>query len=247
MTPGPAAALPAISLDRVTKSFVTDWRGHRRTALQDVSFSVGRGRICAVVGANGSGKSTLLRICAGLTRIDAGSCVIGGGIPGTRDCTVGYVPDVLQLPRYRGVAACLEDLAGLYGLAGDEAEFAVWSVLGEAGLQREADHRIGTLSHGQRQRLAIAQALLGRPPVLLLDEPGGGLDPCAVEQLAGVLRTQRAAGCTVLFSSHFLPQVEALADDVVLLEQGRVVYTGRQDELAERGGLHKVYLGAIHA
>jgi ABC-2 type transport system ATP-binding protein len=120
-------------------------------------------------------------------------------------------------------------------------------VLGDVGLQRESGRRIGTLSHGQRQRVAIAQALLGHPQILLLDEPGTGLDPWALNQLAGVLRAQRDAGRTVIFSSHFLPQVEAVADDVILLEQGRVLFAGTQDELAEGGGLQNLYLEAVRS
>ncbi|MBA3849920.1 MAG: ABC transporter [Opitutus sp.] len=247
MTPGPAAEPPAISLDRVTKSFVTDWRGRRQVALREVSLSVARGRVCALVGPNGSGKSTLLRICAGLTGIDSGLCRVGGVVAGTPGCVVGYVPDRLMLPPCRTVGDLLAQLARLYGIPDGEAGFAVRAVLRDAGLEREAGRRIGALSLGQRQRVAIAQALLGRPGILLLDEPGAGLDPRALEQLADVIRAQRAAGRTVLLSSHFLPQVEQLAGDIVLLEQGRVLYAGRQDDLAARGGLRAVYLEAVRA
>lgn len=247
MTPGPAADPPAISLDRVTKSYVTDWRGRRHVALREVTLSVGRGRVCALVGPNGSGKSTLLRICAGLTGTDAGRCRVGGRPPGAPGWAVGFVPDRLLLPAYHPVAAALLQLARLYGIADEAAESAVRAALREVGLEREAERRIGALSQGRRQRVAIAQALLGRPEILLLDEPGAGLDPRGLEQLAGVIRAQRAAGRTVLLSSHFLPQVERLADDVVLLEQGRVIFTGTQEDLAACGGLHSVYLEEVRA
>ena len=247
MTPGPAPEPPAIFLERVTKSFVTDWRGRRQAALRGVSFSVPSGRLCALVGSNGSGKSTLLRICAGLTATDSGQCLINGRPPGADGPVVGYVPDELALPPGRTVAGALNGLARIYGISAGEADFAVWTVLGEVGLQLEADRRIGTLSHGQRQRVAISQALLGHPQILLLDEPGTGLDPRALNQLAGVLRAQRDAGRTVIFSSHFLPQVEAVADDVVLLEQGRVLFAGAQAELKARGGVENLYLEEVRA
>jgi len=236
---GLAPNAPAIAFRRVTKDYVTDWRGRARRALCEVDFEVGAGGICALVGPNGSGKTTLLKIAAGLTSCTAGSCRVGGRL--------GLAPDQLELPAYLTPREALTRIGRIDGLAAAPARAAAEQALARLGLADAMHRPLRELSKGLRQRVAVAQALLGEPEILLLDEPASALDPRAMEQLCGVLRSEREAGRTVLLSSHFLPQMEEVADQIVVLEEGRVLWCGRRDELAERGGLRAVYLEAVRS
>lgn len=232
---------PAIELQAVTKDFAIDWRGTTRRALHEVSFKLQPGRVGALVGPNGSGKTTVLKLCAGLTTPSAGAVRVAAG------GRIGYVADDTTLPGYLTVEGALARLAALYGVELSAVAGEVAAALAAVALTAERSRRVGELSKGQRQRAALAQALLGSPSVLLFDEPAAALDPRAMERFAELIATQRAAGRTVLFSSHFLPQVEQLADDFLLLEQGRVLFAGDRAALAARGGLESVYLEAVRA
>lgn len=225
---------PAVSFAAVAKDYVVDWRGTRHGALRGVSFAVRRGTVCALVGPNGSGKSTTLKLGAGLTRPTSGTCQVRGRI--------GYLPEAPRLPEDWTARRLLLELAALAGGAADARRNAVARALAQTDLAEVAERRVGALSKGLRQRLGLAQALLGEPDVLLLDEPAAGLDPRAGAQLAAVIRAQRAAGRTVVLSSHFLPQVAELADQVVLLERGAVLFVGERADVAARGGLERLYL-----
>lgn len=240
---------PAVEIRALTKDYVTDWRGRTRRALEDVSFSVPRGGVCALVGPNGSGKTTLLKICAGLTRATAGQCTIAGASAAraTEAGRIGYVADEAALPEYLTPRSALTKLGQIAGGRAPQLASEVERALEQTGLLADSNRKIRELSKGLRQRVALAQALVGTPEVLLLDEPAAALDPRALEQFATLVRHQRAAGRTVLLSSHFLPQVEELADQFVLLENGRVLFQGGRADVAMRGGLSAVYLEAVRA
>jgi ABC-2 type transport system ATP-binding protein len=229
-----------IAVRGVTKEFVLDWRGTARVALAGVDLKVARGRVCALVGPNGSGKTTLLKILAGVVRPTRGHVAIDASVRG-----IGFVPDELQPPDGFRVEEWLGHLARVQGTAAQAVAAVVDSALGAAGIVTQRRHRIGELSKGLRQRLGLAQALLGEPALLLLDEPAAALDPRALEQFADLIEAQRAAGRTIVLSSHFLPQVERIADDFVLLEQGRVIFAGDRAAVAARGGLDAVYLAEV--
>lgn len=241
MSTGVAAApAAAIELRGVTKEFVTDWRGQRRRALQDVSFAVARGRVTALVGPNGSGKTTLLKVCAGITSATTGACTVA--VRGA-----GYVSDDPQFPGYFTAHELLARFARLFGVTNERVEEEVAAALEAVALSGDAWRRVGEFSRGMRQRLALAQALLGAPELLLLDEPAVALDPRALQRFAALIAAQRAAGRTVVLSSHFLPQVADIADDFVLLAEGRVIFRGDRADVAARGGLEGIYLGAVPA
>lgn len=239
-TPVAAAPGAAMELRGVTKELVPDWRGPRRRALHDVSFNVLRGRVTVLVGPNGSGKTTLLKICAGLTPATAGTCAVA--VRG-----IGYVPDDTPFPGYFTARETLERLARLFGLANGRATTEVDAALEAVALAGDAGRRVGEFSRGLRQRLALAQALLGAPELLLLDEPAAALDPRALQRFATLIAAQRAAGRTVVLSSHFLQQVADIADDIVMLAEGRAIFRGDRAEAASRGGLERIYLGAVPA
>lgn len=228
-------ALGAIELVDVTSRYRDGVR-----ALDRVTLSLGRGEIGALVGPNGSGKSTALKLLAGLLPPSAGAARILGGAAGdlAARARIGFLPESPQYPAWLTVEGFLRYVGRLSGLAEDGLEVAIRRRLQWAGLAGCAGRCAAKLSTGQRQRLGLAQALLHDPPVLLLDEPAAGLDPVGVAELAGLLAGLRQEGRTVLFSSHFLAQVEAVCDRVWLFAQGRVRWTGSP---AEAGSLERRY------
>ena len=238
----PRATNPAICFEAVTKDYVTDWRGRRWRALHEVSFSVGRGSICALVGPNGSGNSTALKIAAGLTRPDAGACVRD---PNFTCC--GYLAEQGALPDWQTAREALVTLARISGATPAVATERADGVLARTQLHDSATRRVREFSKGMRQRLALAQALLDQPQLLVLDEPAAGLDPQGLRVLARILGEERARGATILLSSHFLAQVENLCDQCVLLLQGRVAFAADASEVTRRGGMDRVYLETIGA
>jgi len=232
----------AIRAESLVKYYQTDWKGRRRRALAGVSFGVLRGCVCGLVGPNGSGKSTTLKLLAGLLKPDAGRCEIHqeSAEAARRRGRVGYLPEALGLPEYLSGREFLRGLAQLSGQP--EIEELVSSALLLVGLEAEGGRRVGEYSKGMRQRLGLAQAVLGDPPVVLLDEPASGLDPRAAAQLGAAIAQLRAQGRTVLLSSHFLPQAEEWCDQVVMLEKGHLVFNGSIATVAESGGLDQLYL-----
>jgi ABC-2 type transport system ATP-binding protein len=234
---------PALRAESLSKNYVTDWSGHRWRALDRVSFAVPRGTVCGLVGPNGSGKTTTLKLFAGLTTPTAGLCEVAGLPVGraVRERRIGFAPESPAFPGFLAADDYLEQTARVAGFARTAAQEAAAAGLALTGLAEAGRRRIGGFSKGMRQRLAIAQAVLTDPEVVLLDEPAAGLDPRAVEQLADIIRRLRGSGRTVLLSSHFLPQVEELCDQVVLLEKGRVLFAGKAGEVAAAGGLTRLY------
>lgn len=232
----------AIRAESLVKNYQTDWKGRRRRALDGVSLAVRQGSVCGLVGPNGSGKSTTLKVLAGLLRPDAGRCeILGQPLARAVECgLVGYLPESLGLPEYLTGEEFLRELAQLAGPSAIEEKIA--RALALVGLAAQAQRRVGEYSKGMRQRLGLAQAVLGDPAVVLLDEPASGLDPRAAEQLGVAIRQLRDLGRTVLLTSHFLPQAEEWCDQLVLLEKGRVVFDGSCAEVAFSGGLQHLFL-----
>jgi ABC-2 type transport system ATP-binding protein len=202
-----------------------------RTAVDSLEFRVDPGRVTAFLGPNGAGKTTTLRLLLGLSMPDAGSATIGGR----------RYPDI-ERP-IRQVGAVLESSAAHPGRTGrDHLRLACRAggvpaeradeVLALVGLTGAGRRRVGTYSLGMRQRLGIAAALIGNPPVLILDEPANGLDPDGVRWLRHLLRGLAAQGRTVLVSSHQLAEIQALADDIVVIAAGRLVAAGSVEAVA---------------
>jgi ABC-2 type transport system ATP-binding protein len=201
-------------------------------ALDDLSFSVRPGVVTGFLGPNGAGKTTTLRCLLGLVRPTAGTVTIDGRA--YRDIhdplrTVGAALEAASFHPGRSARAHLEVMA----LAGGLPTSRVGEVLTLVGMTEFADRRVGGYSLGMRQRLALAQALLGDPPVLVLDEPANGLDPAGIAWLRHFLRARAGEGRTVVISSHVLSEVQQTVDDVVVIARGRLV---RQGALADLEG-----------
>jgi ABC-2 type transport system ATP-binding protein len=194
-------------------------------AVDDVSFDVRRGAVTGFLGPNGAGKTTTLKMLLGLVPPTSGSVsVLGQAYSDLRHPTrrVGVSLESTGAHPGRTGRDHLRTLAPATGADRRRVD----ELLETVGLADAARQRVGEYSLGMRQRLSLATALLGRPQVLVLDEPGNGLDPIGITWLRGLLRDFADDGGTVLFSSHALAEVQQLVDDVVLLSRGRVVHAG---------------------
>ncbi|WP_431804685.1 ABC transporter ATP-binding protein [Microbacterium sp. bgisy203] len=226
-----------LELSGITKNYGT----HR--VLDDVSFTVAPGRLTGFVGGNGAGKTTTMRITLGVLSRDAGEVTLDGAPVTAADRrSFGYMPEERGLYPKMRVLDHIVYLARLHGFDKAEATTRAEALLVELGLGERLQDDIETLSLGNQQRAQIAAALVHDPKVLILDEPFSGLDPLAVEVVAGVLQTRAAAGAAVLFSSHQLDVVERLCDDLVIIAGGTIRAAGTRDGLRERFAGHRFEL-----
>lgn len=224
---------------------VSKWYG-AVAALTDVSFGVGR-EVVGLVGRNGVGKSTLMRLAVGLLTPSQGEVLVGGMPAGSRRARafVGFCPDGDCLYEERSGAEFVAWMLRYHGFGARAARQRAERTLAELGLGVHMHRRIREYSKGMRQRVRLAQALAHDPGCVLLDEPMTGLDPVARSELAAAIRGLPARGVGVLVSSHVLHELEAVADRVVLVHQGRLLAEGRVGEL--RNALpaqpHRVRIG----
>jgi ABC-2 type transport system ATP-binding protein len=214
----------AVTVDRLTKRFGS------QLAVDDLSFEVPAGKVVGFLGPNGSGKSTTLRMIVGLTAPTSGRALIGGVPFHDLDRPAEVVGSIVDGVGHHPARRAIDELrisALAAGLPSDRCEAALELV----GLADAARKRVGAYSLGMRQRLGIAQALLGDPRVLLLDEPANGLDPEGIRWIRSLLRHLADEGRTVLVSSHLIGEVARLADDVIVIREGRFVTQASVTEL----------------
>jgi Cu-processing system ATP-binding protein len=207
--------MQTLSLSQVTKTF------DGVTALDDVSLVVAPGERVALLGHNGAGKSTLMKIVLGLIPSDRGEIRVDGHQPGSaaaRACSAYLPENVAFHPALTG----LEQLSLYLRLKGERSAAAM-ALLEQVGLAAAAHRRIGGYSKGMRQRLGLAQALIGAPRLLVLDEPTSGLDPMSRRDFYALLERLAARGAAILLSSHALTEVEARTDRIAILARGRLV------------------------
>ncbi|MQY02667.1 ABC transporter ATP-binding protein [Actinomadura macrotermitis] len=205
-------------------------------AVDDLTFTVRPGQVTGFVGPNGAGKSTTMRMILGLDRPDAGTALVGGRPYRTLRtplCAVGAMLDASAVHPGRKARDHLLWLAHSNGLPVRRVD----EVLAAVGLESAARRRAGGFSLGMRQRLGIAAALLGDPPVLMFDEPVNGLDPEGIAWIRGLLRSLAGEGRAVLVSSHLMGELEGSADHLVVIGRGRLIAdTGVRELLAAASG-----------
>ena len=222
--------MSAIEVSELVKQFAAE----SPPALDRVSFRVARGSITGLVGPDGAGKTTLLRLLAGLLHPTAGQLHVGGLNPAQRDPQlhdwIGYMPQKFGLYEDLTVAENLNLYADLRQVLGQERQQRLARLLSFTDLARFTDRYAGKLSGGMKQKLGLACTLLGQPRILLLDEPGVGVDPLSRRELWKMVRELAAQGMTVLWSTAYLDEAE-LCDRVLLLNQGRLLASGTPDEL----------------
>jgi ABC-2 type transport system ATP-binding protein len=225
---GDATGSPAIVVRGLTKRFGTV------TAVDDLSFEVRPGWVTGFLGPNGAGKSTTLRMLLGLVTPDAGSAAVLG-LPYRSLAApaegVGALLEVQSFNPLRSGRNHLRVLAAASGLS----DARVDEVLAQVGLAEAASRKAGGYSLGMRQRLGLASALLGRPRVLILDEPANGLDPQGIRWLREFLREFAGLGGAVLVSSHLLSEMAQMADEVIVIDHGRLIRQGAVAEVTAGG------------
>lgn len=212
-----------IAVNALRKSFTRS-----RLALDDVTFAVREKEIVGLLGHNGAGKSTVLGIMLGMVRPDAGEVIVAGhSVQKNRGAALRQVGAIFEAPAFYEYMSGWQNLRSLCALSGWWDEKEVWRVLELVNLHERVHGKVRTFSHGMRQRLALAQALLPMPKVLLLDEPTDGLDPEGIHEFrATILKLRAEHGLTILLNSHLLGEVEQMCDRCVILRDGRKMYEG---------------------
>jgi ABC-2 type transport system ATP-binding protein len=206
-------------------------------AVDHIDLNVRAGDVYGFLGPNGAGKTTTLRMALGLIVPSEGTVELFGRDPmrhGAR--ALQGVAGFVEAPRFYPYMTALKNLQLLAALDGGDARARIAEVLEVVDLSARAKHKVGGYSHGMRQRLGIAAALLRRPRLLILDEPATGLDPAGMRDMRLLIRRLADEGITVLLSSHQLPEVQELCDRVAIVQSGRVVYEGALSDLRRQGG-----------
>jgi ABC-2 type transport system ATP-binding protein len=243
----PAPALPVQVTDLV-KRYRAGWLRRPHTALRGVSFEVGAGEVVGLIGPNGGGKTTTFGCVLGLLRPTSGTVRLFGEPPGRPHARrhLGFLPESSPFPGTLTARQGLHFYGGLAGLARAERRRRAGELLERVGLHHAADRRLGVFSKGMLRRFGLAQALVGAPRLLLLDEPASGLDPPGARDLGEVIAAERASGTSVLVASHDLTALEPLCDRYLLLSGGRVALSISRHELHTQGrSLSEVFFDAL--
>ena len=233
---GPAA--PAIRVSGARKIYQAAPWSASRTAVEDVSIEVPQGAIHGLLGPNGAGKTTTLKMLLGLVRPTSGTFEVLGRpsrVPANR-AALGFLPEQPYFPSQLTAVQAMRLYARLAGVPSRDQAARIDELLARVGLERHGHARLASFSRGMLQRLGIAQALVGSPSVVILDEPASGLDPVGQRDVRNLMLDLKAGGTTVLLSSHQLSEVEAVCDRVSILDRGRLAAEGRLDELLNVAG-----------
>ena len=216
------------------------------TAVDDVSFRVGDGEIVGLLGHNGAGKTTIMKMLTGYLEPTAGTASIDGyDISEQRlkaQALIGYLPENCPLYPEMTVVEFLDYAAELKGIASIERPRALRDAIAATGLGEKATDSIASLSRGYRQRTGVAQAILHRPKIVILDEPTNGLDPAQIAQMRGLIKTL-AETATVILSTHILQEVRAVCERVLVVNRGKLALDARMEDLGGVGRLRLVTSG----
>lgn len=225
----------AVEFRELCKTYKT--RKETREALKSLTLDIPQGQIFGFAGPNGAGKSTSIKILVGLVRATSGTVSIFGHPAGSRQARsmLGFLPEVTLYHEFMGAEELLGIHAHLAGVPPNEHKARIQEVLENVGLWDRRKSRIRDYSKGMKQRFGIAQAILGRPKLLVLDELTSGLDPQAQANLLNLLSGLKEQGLTIFFSSHHLAEIEKVCDSVAVLHRGSLRACGTLDELLGDG------------
>lgn len=226
--------MAAIEIENLVKVFqVGFWKKRPVRALDNLTLQVERGEIFGFLGPNGAGKTTTLKILMDLLRPTSGSARILGepsGSVGIRR-RIGYLPENPYFYDYLTAGELLTYVGKLFGIRQPELGRKVGALLGSVGLEHSRKLQLRKFSKGMVQRIGIAQALMNDPEVVFLDEPMSGLDPLGRREVREVIRSLKGRGTTVFFSSHILPDVEAICDRVAIMNKGKLREAGALEDI----------------
>lgn len=238
------AELPAIDVKHLTVEYKTGWK-KRCLAVSDVSFSVKQGEIVGFIGPNGAGKTSVIKALLGFTPTPLGNCYILGipcSDPKSRE-KVGYMPEISYYPKYLTLSEFLHACAAVSGVPARVRRNVVMTVARRVDMESHLRSRLSSFSKGMLQQAGCAQALIHNPDILILDEPMSGLDPVARMRMRQLLADLRSEGKTILFSSHELSEIELVADRIILMNKGRLLYEGVVAQIVQADiNLEKAFL-----
>jgi ABC-2 type transport system ATP-binding protein len=227
----------AVEAIHVAKTFKVGFRRKVVEAVKDVSFQVEAGQVFGFLGPNGAGKTTTIKMLMGLIKPDRGDLRIFGqrsADPSARK-QVGFLPEQPYFYDYLKPLEFLRYIGRLQGLRGAALDQQAKAALERVGMTHALERTLRKMSKGMLQRVGIAQAFLGEPRLVVLDEPLSGLDPIGRKEIREILADAKARGITLFFSSHILSDIEMLCDRVAIVDRGRVVLEGSMDDLLRRG------------
>lgn len=235
LVPPQASRQPIIQTDGLSKTFRTGLLRTSRVALSGVSLRIEPGEIFGLLGGNGAGKTTLLKLLLGLLHPTNGAGETFGLPLGSADARrrIGYLPETPSFPDALTPHETLHYTADLHGMSSKSARAAVGRAIERTGIGSHQHARHRTLSKGLVQRVALAQAILSEPRLLILDEPMSGLDPVGRSEVRDLIAELSRDGVTILFSSHILPDVQSLCGRVALLSHGQLLSAGHPDEIVD--------------
>lgn len=225
--------IPLVELADVSRRFGNDW------AVRGASFTLLRRQVLGLLGPNGAGKSSLMRMICGVMAMSAGSIRINGydlvEHPLEARASIGYLPEDQPLYGDLSVDEYLGYCARLRGIRGADAALAVREAKHGCGLERAGDRPLRNLSRGYRQRAGLAQAIVHRPAVVVLDEPTAGLDPIQISEVRDLI-CDLSERCGILLSTHVLPEAESVCDRVLIVHRGRIVFDKNTDGVESGDG-----------
>jgi len=243
------ASPSAIEFRGVEKVYRSRLRRKEIAALNGVSFEVGRGEVCAFLGPNGAGKTTSISLLMGFLHADSGEIRVLDYEPGDvrAKAQIGFLPENFAFYKYLNAEKLLRFHHRLAGGRPDEAANRIGDLLHQVKLTGYETLKIGKYSRGMVQRLGIAQALLNNPQLLVLDEPTSGLDPAGRKEVRDLMFSLKAAGKTIFLSSHLLSEVEQICDKVMIIDRGRLLKSGRMEELLAAGDRAEIFANELPA
>jgi ABC-2 type transport system ATP-binding protein len=209
----------------------------KREAVAGLDLAIPRGCVYGILGPNGAGKTTTIHMLLGLVRPTGGTARVLGRPPGDRSAMrrIGFQPEQTALYPFLTASEYLHTMGSLSGVPHRDLPTRVAEAIQLSGLMGRSGDRIGTFSHGMRQRVGLAQAILHQPEILVLDEPTNGLDPIGRRDVRNLILHLKERGTTVLLNSHLLSEVEQTCDEVAILKDGRVIRSGTLDDLTADG------------
>jgi ABC-2 type transport system ATP-binding protein len=228
----------AIETEGLSKTFRRRWSKQEFRAVQDVSLRVERGTTFGLLGPNGAGKTTFVKMLLSCSHPTAGRAKVFGidsQIPAARR-SIGYLPENHRFPTYMTGRGMLDFYGALSGMDGTQRKTRIAELLRTVGLEQWGDVRLGKYSKGMLQRVGLAQALMHSPSLLILDEPGDGVDPVGRRQIRDILQGLESKGVTIFLNSHLLSEVELFCRDVAIIFKGKLALEGKITELTATGG-----------